>query len=62
MFSYHKPPSWVEKLRIKRLIKKRNKLRKEGEFEQADGIRDQLNALGIIIEDEKEGTNFRLKI
>jgi cysteinyl-tRNA synthetase len=42
--------------RINALIDKRNAARKEKNFKEADRIRDELNAMGIELEDRKDGT------
>jgi hypothetical protein len=39
---------------IKELIKKRDLLRKEKRYKEADGIRDELKALGVNVEDYKD--------
>ena len=39
----------------------RNELRAKREFELADGIRNQLESLGITLEDSAEGTRWRVK-
>ncbi len=44
---------------IEALIEKRNAARKEKDFATADGVRDQLAAAGIKIEDGPEGTTWR---
>jgi cysteinyl-tRNA synthetase len=45
-----------EKAKIKELIEKRAKAKKEKNFELADKIRDELKAKGIIIQDTPNGT------
>ena len=42
--------------RINALIDGRNAARKEKKFKEADRIRDELNAMGIELEDHKDGT------
>ncbi len=55
-----KPPKIVyfrgEAAKFLALVKKRNKLRKEKRWEEADAIRDELAALGVAIEDTASGT------
>ncbi len=46
---------------IEILINLRNKARKDKNFELADKIRDELDAAGIVIEDEKDKTIWRKK-
>ena len=41
---------------VRELIARREKLRQEGEFEQADEIRDKLREMGYQIEDTPTGT------
>jgi cysteinyl-tRNA synthetase len=42
-----------------RLIKEREKARKERDWKKADEIREQLNAMGITIEDTPQGVKWR---
>ena len=42
---------------IELLLKIRNEARSEKNFKLADEIRDELNSLGIKIEDNKDGTS-----
>lgn len=44
----------------KELIEKREKLRKEGKFEESDKMRDELASMGVEIEDTKEGTKWTI--
>lgn len=44
---------------IEKLIDERNKARKERNFQRADEIRDQLDELGIILEDTPQGTRWK---
>lgn len=46
---------------IEEMIKKRNELKKNKNYEEADKIRYELEEKGIIIKDTKEGTEFYLK-
>jgi len=43
------------------LVKVRSHLRRMAEWEVSDRIRDELNKLGIVLEDRSEGTVWRLK-
>ena len=45
----------------KGLIAKREKLRKEGKFEESDKIRKDLLAMGVEVEDTKDGTIWRVR-
>lgn len=47
---------------IEKKVKLRTKLKKERQFEEADKIRDGLEAQGIILEDSKEATTWRRKL
>jgi len=45
---------------VKRLIEERERLRKEGKFEEADRIREELKEkYGIILEDTKDGVIWK---
>jgi len=43
------------------MIEQRNEARKQKDFAAADGIRDKLNEMGVILEDKPEGTQWRRK-
>jgi cysteinyl-tRNA synthetase len=47
---------------VEELIKKRNDAKKNRNFDEADEIRKNLEAKGIILEDTKDGTTWRKKI
>ncbi|MFC1874915.1 cysteine--tRNA ligase [Chloroflexota bacterium] len=55
-----KPPGSVyfrgEAPKFMALVEKRNRLRKEKRWEEADAIRDKLTALGVAVEDTASGT------
>lgn len=55
-----KDESMDEKL-IELLISVRTALKKEKNFALSDYIRDELNKLGIILQDGKEGTTYKMK-
>ena len=42
------------------LLKIRNKARKDKDFETADLIRNELNDIGINLEDKKDKSNFNI--
>jgi len=44
---------------IQALIEERNQARADRNFARADEIRDQLKAMGIVLEDTREGTRFK---
>jgi len=46
---------------INGLITKRNELKVEKKYEEADNIRKELEESGIAIKDTKEGTNWDIK-
>ncbi|XOD70036.1 MAG: cysteine--tRNA ligase [Sodalis sp. (in: enterobacteria)] len=48
-----------EKEKIEALIQKRHEARKTGQWELADEIRKILSALGMVLEDGPQGTNWR---
>ena len=43
------------------LIKAREELRKKGEWKASDEIRSELRKIGIVLNDEKEGTSWKLE-
>jgi cysteinyl-tRNA synthetase len=44
---------------IEALIAARDAARRERNFSEADAIRDQLNEMGIVLEDSPQGTRWR---
>lgn len=46
---------------VEKLIKERDKARKERDFARADGIRDRLRVLHVILEDTPSGTRWRVE-
>ena len=46
---------------VENLIKARDTARKEKNWEEADKIRDKLNAMGIVLEDTPQGVKWRKK-
>lgn len=46
---------------VKKLIDKRNAARKSGDYKEADRIRGELLEKGIVLEDTKDGTEWRRK-
>ena len=44
---------------IEELIAKRQQARKSKDFAKADGIRDQLTRMGIVLEDTREGVKWK---
>ena len=64
------PKEWMEwnvrehnldEIKINELIGKRNLLREQGNYSDADKIRDQLDELGIILEDKDGKTTWKQK-
>lgn len=51
----------ISKKEIEGLILLRKKAREKKDFKEADRIREELSALGIILEDQKDDTTWRLK-
>jgi cysteinyl-tRNA synthetase len=46
----------VDSNKVEELVKARNAARKAKNFKEADRIRDELTAMGIELEDKKDGT------
>ena len=46
----------IDESKIESLIDARNAARKAKNFKEADRIRDELNAMGVELEDTKDGT------
>ena len=46
---------------VRKLIKQREKLRKEGKFDESDKIREQIENLGFVIEDYNASTKIKKK-
>jgi cysteinyl-tRNA synthetase len=51
----------LDEIKINELIEKRNLLRDQGNYSDADKIRDQLDELGIILEDKDGKTTWKQK-
>jgi len=45
--------------KVKELVKRREKFRKEGKFKQADEIREKIKSLGYFLEDTEKGTKIK---
>ena len=61
-----KPSEWgfksnenIDKKMVNDLIERRNQARKDKNFEESDHIREQLLSMGIILEDNEDGTVWR---
>jgi cysteinyl-tRNA synthetase len=52
--------SAVDAVEVQRLIDARNAARRARDFKEADRLRDQLAAMGVIIEDRADGTHWRM--
>ena len=50
-----------ERLRIDILVAARTEARKAKDFKEADRVRDELAAMGVVIKDSKDGTTWELK-
>ena len=64
------PKEWMEwnvrennldEIKIDELIEKRNLLRDQGNYNDADKIRSQLDELGVILEDKDGKTSWKQK-
>jgi cysteinyl-tRNA synthetase len=55
-------PNVLTEQSIELLIRQRNKAKKTGDFKEADKIRKECEAKGIILEDTKDGTTWRRKL
>lgn len=60
------PAAWfhdgdVDPIVVESLIEQRNAARAERDFSRADAIRDELTALGVVLEDGANGTRWRLR-
>jgi cysteinyl-tRNA synthetase len=64
-FGFSRPPEsrrTVEEQKVVSLVDARNAARREKDFERADRIRNELHAMGIELEDNKDGTTtWRVK-
>ena len=47
---------------VEKLISERNEARDKKDYKKSDEIRKKLLALGVILEDTKEGTTWRRKV
>ena len=50
----------VDKVRIEALIDNRNAARKAKNFKEADRVRDELLAMGVVLKDSKDGTTWEI--
>jgi cysteinyl-tRNA synthetase len=53
-------PANIDATEVESLIAARNAARKARDFKEADRIRDQITALGVVIEDRADGTHWRM--
>lgn len=51
----------TQMLNLKKLLKEREKLRKEGRWKEADKIREKIEEMGYILEDTEEGPKIKIK-
>ena len=56
------PSSEVDTEKIEALVEKRSLARAARDWAASDSIRDQLKALGVILEDGPQGTTWRLDV
>ena len=61
LLSEQKTEVKVDEAQIEKLIEDRKEARESKNWELADRIRDDLNSMGILIEDGPEGTTWRVK-
>ena len=59
--NWHNHESKMDESKINELIKKRKSLRDQGDYNSADKIRDELDNLGIILEDKDGKTSWKIK-
>ena len=59
--NWHNHESKMDESKINELIKKRKLLRDQGDYNSADKIRDELDNLGIILEDKDGKTSWKIK-
>jgi cysteinyl-tRNA synthetase len=66
----HKAADWaawrpssiaIDEARIESLISARNAARKAKDFKEADRIRDELTAMGVVLKDSKDGTTWEVE-
>jgi cysteinyl-tRNA synthetase len=50
----------VDDAKIKGFIDARNAARKARDFKEADRIRDELAAMGVVLKDSKDGTTWEI--
>jgi cysteinyl-tRNA synthetase len=51
----------VDPAEVDKLVAQRTEARKNKDFAQADAIRDQLTAMGVLLEDTPQGTRWRME-
>jgi cysteinyl-tRNA synthetase len=54
-----KQGSSEDEVKVNALIAERNEARKQKQWARSDEIREELKAMGVTIEDSKEGTKWR---
>jgi len=58
---WHSYENNLDEIKINEFIEQRNLLRQQGDYEAADKIRDQLDELGVILEDKDGKTSWKQK-
>ncbi len=58
---FQQQTSDVDPQQVENLIAQRNAARKQRDFAKADEIRDQLQAMSVVLEDSREGTKWRVE-
>jgi len=57
----YRPEAGVDAAKVEELIARRSQARKDKDFSQADAIRDELTAMGVVLEDTPQGTRWRVE-
>lgn len=58
-FTHSRGGSDISAEEIERLIAKRNQAKADKDYAGADGVREELKAMGVVLEDSREGTKWR---
>ena len=61
IFNIKKTELGLDVEKIESLIKNRNEARKNKDWGRADGCRDELTQMGVILEDSLKGTEWKIK-
>jgi cysteinyl-tRNA synthetase len=58
--AWRPPSSQIDETRVTAFIDARNAARKVKDFKEADRIRDELAAMGVVLKDSKDGTTWEI--